>query len=473
MDYRLLLPQFLLAGLAFALLALDLVLPPARRRYVAYLGVLGLLSILLATVSLRGHEGTLYGGLFVVDSYALFFQGLFLLLGAVILLAAEGYVQKFLGHPGEYYGIVVVAVLAMTVMTSAGELLTAYIALELLSFTFYVLSAYATRDLRSNEAGLKYILLGAFSSALLLYGISLIYGATGTTYFAGIAEAVTGTLSPGLILGLVLLIAGFGFKAAAVPFHMWAPDVYEGAPLPTTAYLSVAAKAAVFGLLLRLFSQGLLPAIEVWRWVIIALAVASITVGNLVAIPQTNIKRMLAYSSIGQAGYLLIGLAALSPQAVSGVLVHLAGYAATNLLAFTAVIAYYNETGHEQIEDFAGAAERAPYLALLLTIAMFSLAGLPFFAGFTTKFYLFTAAAQEGLLWLAALAVAMSVVSLYYYLMVIKQMYIVPSRHSPRLKPSLVLKGVLGMLAVATVGIGVYPGPLVRFIEAASKGLFS
>ena len=244
------------------------------------------------------------------------------------------YVKKHLSHPGEYYGILLFSILGMMLMTAAGELLTAYISLELLSFSLYVLVSFGRNNPKSNEAGIKYILLGAFASALLLYGISQVYGMLGTTRFSEIQAVLAfepSPLNPALLVGLALIVAGLGFKVAAVPFHMWAPDVYEGAPTPITAYLAVGSKAAAFALILRLFSQAFLPAIDDWQIILVVLAALTMTVGNLVALAQDNIKRMLAYSSIGHVGYLLLGVAALSPLASDGVIFHLAGYGVTNL----------------------------------------------------------------------------------------------------------------------------------------------
>ena len=272
-------------------------------------------------------------------------------------------------------------------------------------------------------------------------------------------------------MGLVLIIAGLGFKIAAVPFHMWAPDVYEGAPTPVTAYLAVGSKAAAFALILRLFSQAFMPAFDDWQIILVILAALTMTVGNLVALAQQNVKRMLAYSSIGQVGYLLMGVAALSPLASNGVILHLAGYGVTNLAAFMCIIIFYNATNKEEISDFAGLADRSPFVAMAMTVALFSLAGIPFFAGFTTKFYLFTAAADGGLLWLVGLAMVNSLVSLYYYMMVMKQMYMVPAEDSTPLSVSMLSRGVLGMLLVGIIGIGIYPGPLVGAIEAATRAI--
>ncbi|MBI2867457.1 MAG: NADH-quinone oxidoreductase subunit N, partial [Chloroflexi bacterium] len=310
--------------------------------------------------------------------------------------------------------------------------------------------------------------------AILLYGLSLLYGTLGDTTFRGMSNVLFSgdVANPAFIAGLVLVIAGLAFKIAIVPFHMWVPDVYEGAPTPITAYLAVASKAAGFALVLRLFTSGLGPAVDDWQPVLAVLAAASMVVGNLVAIVQRNIKRMLAYSSIGQAGYLLLGVVAFSPDASSAVAFHIVGYAVTNLAAFICVIAVYNATGKEEIPDYAGLGDRAPFLALALSAALFSLAGLPFFAGFTTKFYLFTAAATEGYLWLVALAVTMSVVSLYYYLMVVKQMYIHQAEDKTALVSPLLTRGVLGLLVAGIILFGVYPQPLVRAITDATRALF-
>ncbi|MEE9199479.1 MAG: NADH-quinone oxidoreductase subunit N [Dehalococcoidia bacterium] len=473
-NFALLVPEFLMAGVAFLVLAVDLFLPEDKKAYLPYLGVAGLLAVLGSAFSLLGDEEPLYGGVFLVDEYAIFFKVFLPIVGIVMLLASRDFVRQHLTHPGEFYGIVLFSVLAMMLMTSAGELLTAYISLELLSFCLYVMAAYAKWEARSNEAGIKYILIGAFSSGVMLYGISLIYGSTGTTTFSGIAEVLMAgdELRPVFLAGLILLVVGLGFKVVAVPFHMWAPDVYEGAPVPVTAYIAVASKAASFALLLRLFAMAFAPALDDWKAIIAALAALTMTVGNVVAIAQSNIKRLMAYSSIGQAGFLLLGIAALSETASNAMLLYIVGYSATTFAAFVCIIVYFNLTGKEQIVDYAGLAERAPLVALCLTISLFSLAGLPFFAGFTIKFYLFTAAARQGLLWLVAIAMVNSLISLYYYLMVVKQMYLRPAAETGRLKiPPLTTAVLLGLVGVIFL-VGVYPGPIASLIEEATPLLF-
>ena len=505
-NLHLLLPEILLAALAFLVFAVDLVLPPERKNLLAWLSVTGLVGLLaLALTLLWGEDIGLYGGLVRVDAYALFFKSFFFILGIVVILGSVDYVNKYLSHPGEFYGIVLLSILAMNIMAASQELLTAYIALELMSFSFYILVSYARDNPKSNEAGIKYILIGAFSTAILLFGISMVYSSIGVTRFEDISAVLanSGDMSPALWVGLALILAGLGFKVAAVPFHMWAPDVYEGAPTPVTAYLAVGSKAAAFALVLRLFAEAFLPSIDDWQLIVAILAAVTMTVGNLVAIAQRNIKRLLAYSSIGQVGFLLVGIAALSPLASNGVMLHLVGYAFSNLAVFVAVIAFFNMTGKEEISDFSGLAERHPFMAAAIAVGMFSLAGMPFFAGFTTKFYLFTAAASEGLLWLAGLAIVNSLISLYYYLVVIKHMYIEPVpeaeqepalAHNPGsgpapefpiyssppssgesgavvnggLSPSRLIIGVLVVMVLGTIFVGVYPFPIVEVLNEAT-----
>jgi proton-translocating NADH-quinone oxidoreductase chain N len=360
-------------------------------------------------------------------------------------------------------------------MAAATEMLTAWISLEMLSFTLYILVSYAKRDLRSNEGGLKYMLLGAFSTALFLYGLSLIYGVTGHTTYVGIADALRGEaaeLDYALLLGLVFVIAGLGFKVSAVPFHAWAPDAYQGAPLPITAYVSTTSKAAGFALFLRFFVQAFMPVIDDWRWLIAIIAAATMIFGNLVALQQRNFKRLLAYSSIGQVGFLLIGIAAATPDASATLLFHLTGYMITNLAVFIAFIAYFNVVGDDEIEGMRGLAERQPLLALVLTIGLFSLAGMPIFAGFFTKMFLFQAGWNAGLEWLATIAVVSSLVSLYYYLMVMKQMYMYEPARRGRIYVPVLLSGVVVVLVVAVVALGIYPTPLLEAADNAGKLIF-
>ena len=488
-DFTLLTPEFLLVGLAFAVLAIDLVMPSRHKHLLAYVAAAGLAAVLaFALPFLWNENSTLYDGVVKIDGYAFFFKGFFIVLGAVAILSSVDYVRRHLDHPGEYYGIMLFTVVAMVAMAMSGELLTAYISLELLSFGLYVLVASERFNPKSNEAGTKYILLGAFSSALLLYGISQVYGLTGTTRFDDLSEAFIAApdLSPGLMVGLVFIIAGLGFKVAAVPFHMWAPDTYEGAPTPVTAYLAVGSKAAAFALVLRFFTEALLPIAADWQLIVVIMAALTMIVGNMLALVQRNIKRLLAYSSIGHVGYLLVGVAALagvdadgaisveiSHLAANGVMLHLVAYGVTNMAAFLVVGAVYNATGKEEVSDFAGLAGRAPMVAMVMAVSMFSLAGLPIFAGFVSKFYLFNAAASQGLLWLAGLAIFASLISLYYYLTIIRQMYIEPAPDPSPIRVPRLTTGLLGVLFVGIVFVGVYPPPVMEAITLASDAIMS
>jgi len=493
-NLHLLLPEILLASLAIVVLCMDLVLPKRCKSFLAWISVIGLCGILaLSLALLRGEEQLLYGGLVRADAYSLYFKVLFLVLGGVFILSSADYVKKQLESPGEFYAIVLLAILAMIILASAVELLTAYIALELMSFSFYTMVAYARNNPKSNEAGVKYILIGAFSSAILLYGISLLYTAIGVTRFGEIeAElAAAARVTPILWIGLGLILVGLAFKIAAVPFHMWAPDTYEGAPLPVTALLSVGSKVAAFALILRLVSQAFAPSIDQWQILVAVLAAITMTVGNVVAIPQKNYKRLLAYSSMGQVGYMLLGIAALSSISAEALLLYLVGYSITAMVVFVGLIAFFNMTGSEEIHDLGGLADSHPFIAASIAIGLLSLAGLPFFAGFTIKFYLFTAAATQGFLWLAGLGMVNSLISLYYYLMVVRQMYIEPapkwaqegdtthhlvqegqaSENSSYTSQSTLITVILTLLLLGVFFIGVYPFPLMGAIKAASNAI--
>ncbi len=484
-NFLLLLPEFIVTGLAFVVLGMDLFLHERHKYLLPFVAVAGLVVALVVSLAyLWGVNDSLYGGVIRIDGYALFFKAFFIALGIVVVLASIDYVKRNLEYPGEYYGILLFTVVAMLLLTAAGELLTAYISLELLSFGLYVLVAYDRYNAKSNEGATKYILLGAFSSALLLYGISQVYGLLGTTRFDEISAALAASdaLSPGLILGMALIVAGLGFKLAVVPFHMWAPDAYEGAPIPITAHLAVGSKAAAFALSLRLFAEAFMPIVEQWQTLLIILAVITMLLGNLVALAQRNMKRLLAYSSVGQVGYLLMGVAALaavgsgsselSHLASNGVMLHLVGYAVTNMAAFLCLAAIYNITGRDDIAGMAGVARRAPLVGLVFAVSLFSLAGLPIFVGFTSKFYLFNAAAAQGLLWVAGIAIFASLISLYYYLQVVRQLYIEPVEDASSIPMPRLTMGLLGALFAGMVILGVYPAPLMRAVQYASDALF-
>ena len=498
-NIHLLLPEALLAVLAIKVLAIDLFLPVRFKDLLVWISALGMTGILVFSICLLwGIDTPLYGGLVRADGFTLFFKGFFLILGIVTVLASRDYVNKHLKNPGEFYSIVIMAILAMSIMASAVEILTAYIALELMSFSFYILVSFALNNPKSNEAGLKYILIGAFSSAILLYGISLLYGALGVTHFDSIATEISNAMensesfSPTLWVGMGLILVGLGFKVAAVPFHMWAPDTYEGAPLPVTAFLSVGSKIAAFALVMRLFGQAFAPSIDQWQMIVATMSALTMTIGNVVAIAQKNLKRLLAYSSIAHVGFMLMGIAALSLIGIEALILYLVGYALSSMTVFVGLIAFYNMTGRENIDDLGGLAVRHPFIAAAIASGLISLGGLPFFAGFTVKFYLFTAVGTQGLLWLAGLAIFNSLISLYYYLMVVRQMYIEPSPEwakeptsdvatkgtqktmdSIEHKPTLLITTVLAVLVLSVVFVGIYPSPILDMIKSASQALLT
>jgi len=425
----------------------------------------------------------IFNNTLVVDSFALFFKLLFLGIAALVILASVDYTSKIAHFRGEYHALVLISALGMMLMAATGELISIYIAIELTSISLYILVGFL-KDPKSTEASLKYLLLGAVASAVLLYGMALVFGFTGKTGLGEIAQVIQSMspqallASPALILGIVLLVAGFGFKIAAIPFHMWVPDVYEGAPTPITAYLSVASKAAGFAIILRVFYSAFgSPAWLSLDWGIIfaVLSAIGMTVGNVLAIPQANIKRMLGYSSIAQAGYLLVGVAAIgfSPAADvvgrSTVLFFLASYALTNMGAFIAIIAISNKIESDLIDDYSGMIKRAPMLALGLTLCLISLIGMPPAAGFMAKFYIFSGAVQQGLLWLVVIAVINSVISAYYYLRVVKVMWLGKPASNDKVPSSGALRLALSLSCLGVLLLGIVPGVVMRLAEIAAN----
>ncbi len=492
-DVRLLSPEIALVGVALLVIILDLVV--RRKGFLSLVSGLGLLIPLGLSIWLwidvDDEPGKQFVGIFntlTVDHFALFFK--FLVLGVVglIVMASVDYVSKLERYQGEYYGLILFSATGMMLLAATGELISIYISLELTTLPLAALAAFLMTS-RSSEAGMKFLILSAVSSALLLYGMALIFGFTGSTYLSEIAVALSGPVSGdtpfgsfGLLLGVVLIVAGFGFKIASVPFQMWVPDVYEGAPTPVTAYLSVASKAAGFAILLRVFYTGF-NAFEVdWSILFACLAAASMTIGNLVAMAQNNIKRLLAYSTIAHAGYLLVGLAAIGSRSQeltgestigpSSVLFYLGAYAATNLAAFFAIIAISNKVNSDNIDDFAGMVRRAPFLAFALALALIALIGVPPTGIFIAKLYIFSAAIKSDLLWLAIVGVINSVVSAYYYLRVVRVMYLEPAPSEERVPSSLAFRMALGVSALGILIIGtVGAGPLLRLAEIAAGAL--
>ncbi len=377
-------------------------------------------------------------------------------------------------YHGAYAAMVLAASLGMMVLVSSRELITLFVALETSSVSLYGLSALARRDALSLEAGIKYVVIGALSSGLLLYGIALLYAATGTTSLDAIRAAAAAGASPLFTVGMILVLLGMGFKISMVPMHVWTPDVYQGAPTPVTAFISVVSKSAGFVFVIRLFSFAFVDLRSWWEPFLMAGAVLSMTVGNLAAIPQKSAKRLLAYSTISQAGYLLVGFLGTASTGASSVLFYLLVFTLTNLAAFSVVIAFSQATGSDLLSDYAGLARRSPALALAFTLALLSLAGIPPLGGFVGKVYLFAAAMERGYLWLVIVAALNSIISLYYYLLVMKEMYM--SESPPGAGPvrvALPVKAVLLLTIVGTFWLGILPGPVMGLISDIARRLFA
>jgi len=473
LNFWLLSPELSVCGIALAVVLLDLFIK--QKKLLAGLSVAALAIPISFTIVLWGEQQSSFGGMLVVDNFSLFFKFLILGITALVIVSSVDYVSKFARFQGEYYALVLFSAIGLMLMASTGELISIYVSLELSSLSLYALVAFL-RDKKSSEAGLKYMILGAISSAVLLFGMAFVFGLTGTTHLDQIVSKVSGLVSggqiwdsPALLMGIIFMVAGFGFKIASVPFQMWVPDVYEGAPTPITAYLSVASKAAGFAVILRVFytAFGIPLLTDNWEMIFAVLGAISMTLGNVVAIAQTNIKRMLAYSSIANAGYIMVGLAAVSSLGRSGVLFFLATYALANLGAFIAVIAISNKTNSDEINDYAGMARRSPVLALVLTICLVSLIGIPPTGGFIAKFYIFNAAVQHNLLWLVIIAVINSVISAYYYLRVVKVMYTEKAQSEETVTSSIPLQATLGITSLGVLFLGIYPWVVLRLAEVA------
>ncbi len=434
------------------------------------IGVLGLVFLFL--VSLPEGRYEIFGGSFVLDDYARFLKVLTLAGAAGALLLSLDYLTLVNQQKFEYGALFLLSTLGMMMLISANDLIAAYLGLELMSLALYVVAAFDRGSARSTEAGLKYFVLGALSSGMLLYGASLIYGFTGTVSFAGIARATAEGAGIGLVFGLVFLFVGFCFKISAVPFHMWTPDVYEGAPTPVTAFFAGAPKVAAIAVFVRATVVAFPGIIHEWQQIIVFVAIASMALGAFAAIGQRNIKRLMAYSSIGHMGYALVGLAAGTAEGVQGVLVYMSIYVAMTLGTFAVILSMRRDgEAVETIADLAGMSRTHPATAFFLAMLLFSLAGIPPLAGFFAKFYVFLAAIKAGLYPLAVIGVLTSVVGAYYYLAIVKIMYF--DEPAPAFQPMAgSLRFVLGVAGLINILFFVYPAPLVGAATAAAKSLF-
>ncbi len=423
MNISLIIPQIFLTCWAMLIIAIDFLKKDGSRRGLGYLSILGLAITAVLAVFVDAGQG--FFGTYLSDDYGRLFNEIFLLTAMLTIIASIDFVEIRIKHKGEFYGLILLATVGMMFLAGAGELITLYVSLELATIPLYVLAAFLKKDLKSTEAGLKYLIIGGASSGILLFGLSMLYGLTGTTMLADINswDLTAEGLSLGLGLAIVLFIAGFGFKLAAAPFHMWAPDVYEGAPTPVTAFLSVASKAAGLVAFVRIFFSPLIIAKTDWVLLLEIVAVLAMVIGNFVALMQSNIKRMLAYSSIAQIGYVLVALAAGNGYSIIGMMIFLMAYMFANIGAFMVAIGFSNMTGSDQIDDYAGLIRRNPLASAMMTIFMLSLVGIPPTAGFLGKYWLFAAAVKEHIYWLVVIAVLMSVVSLFYYMNVVRKMF--------------------------------------------------
>ncbi len=467
----------LLAGLL--VLGLDALRPRWEGRWrPPHIALAGLGGALIATISLWGcHARVLY--VLSCDGFALVVKMFALVAVGLIVLLSDAYVRAHSRHQGRFYALLLFSALAICLLGAAVNLIAIFLAFDLLSITSYILTGYLRDDRRSTEAAIKYFIYGAALSATMLYGMSWIYGATGSTDLSAIAAALgeaESALRPVVLPALILMMTGFACKMAAVPFHQWAPDAYEGAPTPIAAFLSVGPTLAGFALLVRVSLTALPAGLENlavdWRVLLMAMAVLTMTAGNLVALWQTNVKRLLAYSSIAQAGYALIGVVAASEAGVTAVLLHLAAYALANVGAFAVVIAVSEQGGSDDVEEYAGLSQRAPLLALALLLCLLSLGGIPPLAGFTGKLYLSYAAIGEGLPGLAIVGLINSVISLACYWKVIRAMYITPPRETRAFPVTGELAVVLGLAIIGLFALGLCPTPLLRLLQSGAAVFF-
>ncbi|HYS92781.1 MAG TPA: NADH-quinone oxidoreductase subunit N [Candidatus Acidoferrales bacterium] len=470
-SLRVIAPAAVLAITGFVLMLLDLLPPRGRREHLAFVGLAGVVIALIVTVLLWGSDATGFQGMAVLDNLSLFATLVIGYATGLVLLESIDYLKRRGMESGEFYILVLFAAAGMVIMAGANDLIVVFLGLETMSLALYVLAGFFRTEIQAGEASMKYFLLGAFASGFFLYGIALIYGATASTNLDKIGAAVKAGAGrdPLLLIGFALLLVGFGFKISAVPFHMWTADVYEGAPTSVTAFIATGSKAAAFAALLRLLLESLRPLQGEWTWLFWVLAVLSMTLGNVVAIAQQNLKRMLAYSSIAHVGYMLVGIVAGGGLGGGSVLFYLLVYTFTTAGAFGVILLL--ERGGEEavgIGDTAGLATRHPLAALALALFLLSLVGIPPTAGFVGKFYLFGAAVRSGYVWLAVIGVLNSAAAAYYYLRIIVNMYM----REPEGPPAVIMPSFAGALAVVValwgvIQLGIFPAPLFDLAQSA------
>ena len=476
------LPEILLFVLAFVILGLDMILPKEQHRNLGWVTAVGAGLILLLSLFARpGVQANLiWGGMLRHDWLGFTFKMLFVFGAGITALFAMDY--KELGERGTFYILMLISAIGMSFMASAANLIMLYLAIETTSIPLYILAGFFTGDDKSTEAGFKYLLFGALTSTIMLYGFSLLYGFSGTTDLASIYMGLSQGQTPLVVIvgSLLLILVGFGFKISVVPFHFWAPDVYEGAPTPVAGFLSTASKAAGFAVLIRVFLTVFPQVIPQWGPILAALSVATMTLGNLIALTQRNVKRLLAYSSIAHAGYALIGFVSMSALGLTGTVFYLIAYLVTNLAAFGVVAAFGRIAGSDDVTAYYGMSRRAPGLALVMMVAFLSLAGMPPLGGFVAKVFVFAAAIQSGLIWLAVLGVLNSIVGLYYYLTVLKYVYLYRAEQADRpaeddqlpVPMTRPYKLALVVLVVGIVLIGTLFAPWFSWASSAAAAMF-
>ena len=487
LDLKKLYPELILTVSILCVIVADLVFPRIRKQATFLLAALGLMLAFAAGIFLFAEpQGSTFFGVLAVDPMAAFFKCFLILTSFLILLAAPKSQEFSRSHMGEFYALLLAATLGMMLLASSMDMLMLYISLEMVSIASYIMVGYLKNDRQSNEASLKYLLFGAIATGTMLYGFTIIYGLTGTTKIAVFRNILTTSSAAGqntliLLVATVFVLAGFGFKTAAVPFHFWCPDVYTGAPTPVTAFLSVGPKAAGFAILMRFFVTGFSNAAGVdhwtplshvnWQHLMIVISIITMTLGNIAALRQDNIKRMLAYSSIAHAGYILMGVVVLTVQGLQSVLVYLITYLFMNLGAFLIVIEIYNRTGSFDLKDYRGLYRRSPFLTIAMTVFMLSLMGIPPFAGFFGKLYVFGAAVNRNLAWFAVVGALNSVVAVYYYARVIKTMIIEANEDTSKLCLPWSSHVMIWFLLLPTVGMMLFWG-LIQQLTITSTKLF-
>ena len=472
MNYSVLIVELIVCGWIIVMLTAELIVPRSRTSSLWSIALLGVIVSAAALAWFRpSAEGQTFQQMFTADRFAAYFKSLFLLTTAVVILMTREFLRHLSVNLGAFFMLLFTALLGMLVLASINDLLMLFIGLELLTFSLYIMAAYLKTDARSVEAGLKYLILGSVSSGFLVYGIALLYGFAGGTSFLALQTALStsGVVPLSAKAGLLLVLAGLGFKIAAVPFNFWVPDVYEGAPTPVVALLSVGSKMAGAVAILRVLYGVFLPLSGVWVPLLAALAAATMLYGNLAAIPQTNIKRLLGYSSIGHAGYLLMGLSTASPAGVEAVSYYLLAYLFSNLAVFFVVVAASDAIGGDTLEGYSGLSKRSPFLAAAMFVGLLSLAGVPPLAGFVGKLLVLLAAADSRQLWLVALGAVNIAISLYYYLMVVKRMYLGSPTVTAPIRLSPLTKTSLSVLVLGVFLIGIVQGPFLQSLEAMSK----